>query len=71
MAKRGTRYVYVEGEIWRLTDRQFSRFLAANIHRFAPVSQYGAHVGSGINVTRYSPEQFQDEYDRLKTRQCP
>ena len=60
MAKRGARYVYVEGEIWRMTDKQYIQYLAANVHRFAPVSSYGAYVGSGINVSRYDTRDFEE-----------
>lgn len=60
MSKRGTRYVYIEGQIWRFTDRQYRQYLAANVHRFAPVSSYGRFVGFGINVTRFEPSDFQE-----------
>ena len=60
MAKRSTHYVYVEGEIWRLTSRQYIQYLAANVHRFAPVSGYGTYVGSGINVGRYDVSDFKE-----------
>lgn len=66
MAKRGTRYVYVEGEIWRLTDRQYLNFLAASVHRFTSVSQYGVFVGHGVNVTRYEPSEFSEALRALR-----
>ena len=65
MAKRGTRYVYIEGEIWRLTDRQYHQYIAANVQRYAPVSQYGTFVGECLNVTRFDLAQFREEWERL------
>lgn len=64
--KRGSRYVYIEGSIWRLTDLQFSRYLAASVHRYTPISSYGRLVGHGINVTRFDSSDFAEALRALR-----
>lgn len=70
MAKRCTRYVYVEGEIWRMTDRQYAQYLAASASRFTPVSTYGRYAGNCINVTRYELSDFAEAIRALRAERA-
>ena len=69
------RYVYVEGEIYRLSERQYVKYLTANVSGDAPVANYGKYVGRGINVNQFRSSEFMEELINVERPvlavQCP
>ena len=69
MAKRGTRYVYDSGEIYRLTEKQYRQFIFTNVNR--PYNdgphRFGKLVGTAsFNATRATKTEFEDEARRIR-----
>lgn len=59
------RLVYDAGEVWRMTERQYKRFIAAGSTRPVSPSQFGTYVGQAFNTTRIGLPEFRDELDKL------
>ncbi len=67
MSKRGTRYVYDSGTIWRMTERQYRNYIFRNARAFNTPSQYGTPVGqASFNATCATMRDFEDEEERLR-----
>lgn len=69
MAKRGTRYVYDSGEIYRLTEKQYREYIFRNVNKAYTEGphMFGTHVGSAsFNATRATKSDYEDEAQRLR-----
>lgn len=69
MAKRGTRYVYDSGEIYRLTEKQYRDYIFKNVTKAYTegAHMFGVLVGTAsFNATRATKVDFEDEARRLR-----
>lgn len=69
MAKRGTRYVYDSGDIYRLTEKQYREYIFRNINKIYEEGphMFGTLVGSAsFNATRATKSDFEVEGARLR-----
>lgn len=67
MTKRGTRYVYDSGEIWRMTERQYRSYIFRNARSFNTPSQYGTLIGhASFNATRATMRDFENIEKQLR-----
>jgi hypothetical protein len=64
--RRAFRYVVDHGELYRMTETRFRRYLLAGTSgdRFPDCGDYGVNVGTALTVNRMTPADFQDEYNR-------
>lgn len=69
MAKRGARYVYDSGEIYRLTERQYRDYILRNASKSYTEGphMFGTLVGSAsFNATRATKADYEDEAQKLR-----
>jgi hypothetical protein len=60
------RFVYDGGAVYKLTERNFKRFLTAGAaDGSANASDFGTYVGAGFNATRADAEDYQEALDAL------
>jgi len=69
MSTAVTKYVYDSGEIWRMTARQYRKYISVGCHRTVNASDFGTKVGeTAFNATRAGPQEFQEERANMGMR---
>ncbi len=66
MAKRIYRYVNDHGEIFRMTETRFSRYLLAGTTKNWPdPAKFGVLIGSAVTVNNFTPDCFRNAFNEL------
>jgi hypothetical protein len=70
MAKRTYYYVNDHGEIFRMTEARYHRYLLAGTRedKFPDAGEYGVYIGYALSVKNFAPEEFLEEYKALSSR---
>jgi hypothetical protein len=69
MAKR-VYYVNDHGEIFRMTETRYRRYLLAGTREdaFPDAGEYGVCIGYALTVKNFTPTEFSEEYKALSSR---
>ncbi len=68
--KRVYRHVNDHGEIYRMTETRYGKYLSAGTlgNKFPDANEFGMYIGSALTVNNLTPAEFSDEYKAFNTR---